>query len=263
MSGTRPRRSDEIIPAGAISRGAELTLSPAIAGRVQAVAIASLTVIHILVQIAYFGFGRDHLMGLTPLFDLNQENNIPTWYSGIVLFTTAGALAIVTAATYQAGAAFARHWAVLAMIFLYLSLDELTRIHEQWGPLLQQPLGGLRDPHVLGGALRNLWIIPAFLLAAVVGLAYIRFLLHLPSRTRGLFVASGVAFVFATIGMEMLGATLSAAGGRFTPRFMVVATIEEVVEMASIAMFLCAVLEYAGRTFGSVHCRLRPARSRL
>ena len=248
---------------GEVARDAELTISAAIVGRVQAAAILSLTVMHVLVQIAYFGFGRDHLLGLTPLFDLNQENNVPTWYSGIVLFTTASALGIVAAARRQAGAPFAGHWTMLAFIFLYMSLDELTRIHEQWGPLLQQPLGGLRDPHVMGGALRNLWVIPAFLLAAIVGLAYLRFLLHLPSRTRRLFVASGVAFVFATIGMEMLGASLSAAGGRLTLRFMVVATIEEVVEMASIAVFLCAVLEYAGRTFGTVRHHFRPTSSRL
>ena len=248
---------------GAVSSGAELTLSPAVAGRVQAAAIVCLTVIHVLVQIAYFGFGRDHLMGLTPLFDLNQENNVPTWYSGIMLFTTAAALGVVAVAKSHARAPFARHWMVLAFIFVYMSLDELAHIHEKWGPLLETSLGGLRDPQVMGGALRNLWVIPAFLVAAAVGLAYLRFLLHLPSRTRNLFVASGVAYVVATIGMEMVGASLSAAGGRFTPGFMVRATIEEVTEMASIAVFLCAVLEYAGSTVGMIRCRFRTRGSPL
>ena len=244
-----------------ISRGCDLTISPAGVARLQAVAILCLTVMHILVQIAYFGFGRDHLLGLTPLLDMNGENNVPTWYSGIVLFLVAGALGVVAAAKHQAGAPFARHWAALALIFVYLSLDELTRIHEKWGPLLERPLGSLRDPAVMGGAMRNLWVIPAFLLAAVVGLAYIRFLLHLPSRTRNLFVASGTAFVLATVGMEMVGASLSAAGGRFTPGFMVLVTIEEVTEMASIALFLCAVLDYAASAVGTVLIRI-PAMSR-
>ena len=110
--------------------------------------------------------------------------------------------------------------------------------------------------------MRNLWVIPAFL-AAVVGLAYIRFLLYLPSRTRSLFVASGTAFVLATVGMEMVGASLSAGGGRYTPGFMMLATIEEVTEMASIAVFLCAVLDYASTTVGTAHCRFRTARSPL
>jgi len=37
--------------------------------------------------------------------------------------------------------------------------------------------------------------------------------------------------VLATIGMEMVGASLSTAGGRFTPGFMVGATIEELTEV--------------------------------
>jgi hypothetical protein len=61
--------------------------------------------------------------------------------------------------------------------------------------------------------------------------------------------------------MEMVGASLSAGGGRFTPRFMVLATIEEVTEMASIAVFLCAVLDYANSTVGPVRWRCRPSRS--
>jgi hypothetical protein len=243
-----------------ISRGCDLTISPAGVARLQAAAILCLMLMHILVQIAYFGFGRDHLLGLTPLFDMNGENNVPTWYSGIVLLSVAGALGVVAAARHQAGAPFAMHWAALAFIFVYLSVDELTRIHEKWGPLLEQPLGRLRDPGVMGGALRNLWVIPAFLVAAVVGMAYIRFLRHLPSRTRKLFVASGIAFVFATIGMEMVGASYSAAGGRFTAGFMVLVTIEEVTEMASIALFLCAVLDYAASAIGTVLIRI-PAMS--
>ena len=248
---------------GEFVRDTELTISSAIVGRVQAAAILFLTVMHVLVQVAYFGFGRDHLQGLTPLFDLNQENNVPTWYSGMVLLTTASALGIVAAAKHRARAPFARHWTSLAFIFLYMSLDELTRIHEKWGPLLEQPLGNLRDPQVMGGALRNLWVIPAFLVAAAVGLAYVRFLFHLPARTRNLFAATGIAFVFATVGMEMAGASLSAGGGRFTPRFMVLATVEEITEMASIAVFLCAVLDYASTAVGAVYCRFRTSRPPL
>jgi hypothetical protein len=64
---------------------------------------------------------------------------------------------------------------------------------------------------------------------------------------------AGTAFVLATVGMEMVGASLSAAGGRFMPGFMVLVTIEEVTELASIALFLCAVLDLTGRLTGISH----------
>jgi len=108
----------------------------------------------------------------------------------------------------------------------------------------------------MGGVFRNLWVIPAGLIALVVGLSYLRFLVHLPSRTRALFVASGVAFVTAAVGMEMVGASYSAAGGRYKPGFMVLVTIEETLEMASIALFLYAVLTYAGTTLRTVLIRI-------
>ena len=49
--------------------------------------------------------------------------------------------------------------------------------------------------------------------------------------------------------------------GRFTPGFMVLVTIEEVAEMASIGLFLCAVIDYAASAVGTVLIRI-PAMSR-
>jgi hypothetical protein len=75
--------------------------------------------------------------------------------------------------------------------------------------------------------------------------------------TRALFAVSGVAFVFAAVGMEMVGASYSAAGLRHAPQFMVVATIEEALEMISIALFFYAVVLYAGRNLGDIHVKVR------
>jgi hypothetical protein len=234
-----------------------ITIRAAFVARLLAIAIACLVAAHIAVHVAHFGFGRDHLMGLTPLFDMNREGNAPAWYSGTVFLATAAALAAVAAAKRRQADQFQRHWAVLALAFLYLSFDELTQVHEKWGDVLNGPLASWRRREVLGGVLRNLWVLPAGVMAAVVGLSYLRFLAHLPVVTRTLFVASGVTFVGAAVGMEMLGASYSAAGGRYHPGFMVFVTIEEGLEMGSIAVFLYAVLTYAARNIGGVHLDFR------
>ena len=232
-----------------------VAISARVAIALLASAIGFLVLMHAAVQIAWFGFGRDHVLGLTPLFDLNRENNIPAWYSGTVFLITAAALASIAVSKRQAGDRFRRHWAVLAIIFVYLSFDELTRVHENWGNALNAPLAAWRDRAVLGGMLRNLWVLPAGLVATIVGLSYLRFLLHLPFPTRALFVMSGVTFVAAAVGMEMVGAAYSAAGGRYEPAFMVFVTIEEGLEMGSIALFLYSVLRYAADNVGVVHVR--------
>ena len=91
----------------------------------------------------------------------------------------------------------------------------------------------------------------------IVGLSYMRFLAHLARVTRTLFVASGVTFIGAAVGMEMICAGYSAAGGRYQPGFMVFVTIEEGLAMTSIAVFLYAVLTYAAESIGGVHLEIR------
>jgi hypothetical protein len=234
-----------------------LTIQAGLVARLLAIAIACLIAAHVVVHVAHFGFGHDHLMGLNPLFDMNRESNVPTWYSGTVFLATAAALGVVAAVKRREDDRFHRHWTALALAFLYLSCDELTQVHEKWGDLLNAPLASWREREVLGGVLRNLWVLPAGVIAGILGLSYVRFLAHLPPATRTLFVVSGVTFVGAAVGMEMLGAAYSAAGGRYHPGFMVFVTIEEGLEMTSIAVFLYAVLTYAARSIGTVHLEIR------
>jgi hypothetical protein len=64
----------------------------------------------------------------------------------------------------------------------------------------------MRSVEVFGGVFRNLWVIPAAVVAGGKGLTYVRFVCHLPVYTRNQFVLAGAIFVSATVGMEMAGA---------------------------------------------------------
>ena len=72
-------------------------------------------------------------MGLGAVFDLSLEANVPTWYSAAALLVSALALGLITAVKLRERAPFAKHWGGLAAMFVYLSLDEVARFHEQWG----------------------------------------------------------------------------------------------------------------------------------
>jgi hypothetical protein len=223
--------------------------------RVLLVAVLSLVTMHAAVMVAKFGFGHDHLLGMTATFDLNIESNVPTWYSSAAFLVTAVTLGVVAAVKRRQRDAFAWHWTILAVMFVYLSLDEVSRLHEHWGVVLEQPLGFLRTARKAGGMFRNLWVIPAGLLAMVVGLIYLRFLRHLPGETRRLFVISGMLFIAGAVGMEMIGSRFSALGLRAGAWFAVLVTIEELLEMGSIVLFLHGVLRYAETTIGAVELR--------
>ena len=63
---------------------------------------------------------------LFPFFDLNGEANLPTWVTSTLL-AIAGSLALVCYWLNKKNGSF---WLVLAFCCLFISIDEVTQIHE-------------------------------------------------------------------------------------------------------------------------------------
>ena len=89
----------------------------------------------------------------------------------------------------------------------------------------------------------------------VVGLIYLRFLRHLPGETRRVFVIYRNAVHCGCGGhgddwRTPFGTRIT--GGSW---FAVLVTIEELLEMGSIVLFLHGVLRYVETTIGSVELR--------
>src|SRR5215208_5096619 len=80
----------------------------------------------------YFGYSR------MILFDLDKEANVPTLYSSVTILFCAGLLALIAGARKKGGKRDYLYWAGLAVIFLFLSVDETAGLHER----LIKPLRG-------------------------------------------------------------------------------------------------------------------------
>lgn len=85
--------------------------------------------------------GHETMLGLVPLFDVDREQSVPTFFSACLLLTAAGLLALIAAGKRSRRARFAAHWKGLAVGFLYLAADEVAGFHEQFGPLAKFQLG--------------------------------------------------------------------------------------------------------------------------
>lgn len=84
--------------------------------------------------------------------------------------------------------AYHRHWAILAVSFAYLSVDEFAILHEH--------LGELTSEYLLDeGFFTYAWIIPGTVLLPAFAVGYARFFWHLSSRWKLLFAASGLIYV--------------------------------------------------------------------
>jgi len=170
--------------------------------------------------------------GLVPVFSLSYEENVPTWYSSILLFATGALLLLIGAEARKSRAPFGFHWYALAAGFFYISMDEVVSIHEH--------AGWLR----LGGVLYFSWVIPAAVVVAIVGLSYIRFLKHLPPKTRLRFLVSGAIYVGGAVGMELpLGYWTERSG---TNNFVYGALdwVEESMEILGVTLFLLSLVDY-------------------
>ena len=152
------------------------------------------------------------------LFDLDEENNLPTWFSSFLLLNNA--LVLYLSAQSSIGAD--RNYRVLlAAGFLVLSIDEVAGLHES-----------------LNTAIDINWAIPAGILVILVGLAFVPFLLSLQRRLAILFVLSGLLYVSGAICVELLSEDMdekSLAYGFAT-------ALEEGLEMLGALMFLAVNL---------------------
>ena len=123
---------------------------------------------------------------------LDSENALGDWW-GTIQFAL-GALLLAINARAKPDRRWRYHWTALALIFVFLSVDENVGLHERLGPLLQ--------PLQLTGLLRYSWIIPYSIACLVIGLIYLPFLRQLPPGFRWRIVLAGVIFVAAALGAE-------------------------------------------------------------
>lgn len=196
-----------------------------------------LVLAHMAMQTLKFGFGRPMVYGLVDFFDLDQERNLPSIFSFGLLLIASGLLGLIA---YDAvPKKFSAHWAGLSIIFLWLSLDEILEIHEQWIPFLRSFL------HT-GGLLYYCWQLPYLIVLFVLMFFYIPFLKVL-APVRRLILTALILYFVGVLGCESIGGLVhSITGGRGEGLlYAVLTTLEESFEMAGVIVFIYALLEYA------------------
>jgi hypothetical protein len=210
-----------------------------------------LTLLSVTGHALQWHFGTHRFTEFVRLFNISGEANVSTWFASFMLLVCAMLLLTIALAKQKMGGSYVRHWKVLSAAFLYISVDETAQIHE----LLIEPL------HVLfatSGILLFAWVIPGTIVVLVMALAYLRFLAHLPARTRHLFIVAAALYVGGALGMEMLGGYVADELPNQTIVRGAVATIEDLFEMMGVIVFMYALMSYNLLTFN-----LSPTEDRL
>ena len=186
-------------------------------------------------------FGNESIYGLIRLFDFDRENNIPTFYSSLILLAASILLSFIASAHKKTNSPYI-YWAILSAIFLFLSIDEISSIHEKFTAPVRELLN-------TSGSLFLAWVVPYGIFSMLIALSYIRFLMNLPKDIMILFVCSGAIYITGAIGFEILGAPYYESHGNQSLIYSFFYTCEESFEMIGIAIFIYAILRYITSQF--------------
>jgi hypothetical protein len=188
---------------------------------------------------------------LFPFFDLDDEYNIPTFFSVMLLIFAALLLAAVALLTGKRPASDLSKWLILSFGFLCMAYDEAFLVHER----LIHPVRSLLGNASLG-IFYYAWVIPGAALVCFLALFYLKFLLRLPARTRYRFLLAAMLYLGGCIGFELIGGWYAESNGTKSMTYNLITTIEESLEMGGLVVFIDALLKYLAENYEGVKLRM-------
>ena len=182
-------------------------------------------------------------------FDFDWERNLPTFYSSLALLASSFLLLIISM-FHKKKKLLQYQWLGLSIIFAFLSIDEITVIHEQlWKPT--------QTFFNTSGLLYYAWYIPYVIILLILMIVYAKFFLKLPKNVKILFTIAGIVFIFGAVGIEAVSGYQDELYGQENLLFYALCTIEELFEMVGVAIFIYGLLTYISDKF--VHVDLEIA----
>lgn len=195
-------------------------------------------------------FGSETVLKNLRHFDLDDEGTLPAWYSSAILLFCSALLGAIAVLARQASDKDWTRWALLGAIFVFLSADEASAIHET-------AIMPLRNAFGFSGVLHFSWVIVAAPLVAMAGFFFLPFLFRLPPRHSLRFMLAGVIFVGGALGMELISGHNASSYGVHSRSYILAAMTEETLELVGSTLFLVSLLGYLRERFGGVSLAVR------
>lgn len=202
-------------------------------------------------QFLKFALGHDTLRRLILLFYIDAEQNIPTYYSVLLMLIAALLLAVIAILNAKQTVPHVAKWAILSFGFLCMAFDEAFQVHER----LISPVRALLGDSTLG-VFYFAWVIPGMALVLVLGLYFLRFLLHLPATVRFRFLMAATLYIGGAIGVELIGGYYAELHGKQNWTYSMIATVEESLEMAGLIVFIWSLMKYCADNYKEVRVRI-------
>lgn len=170
-----------------------------------------------------------HAESVVSLFSLSYEENVPTYFSAVLLFACAVAAGVIAVARPP----FRLHWWGIAVVAAWISLDEAVELHEH--------LGGTFDT---SGVLYFDWVIPATIIILALALIYVPFVRALAAPTRMRLVIAAAIYIGGALVMELPLGWWTESHGSDGLGYALIDWVEETMEMVGACLALVALVRH-------------------
>lgn len=202
-----------------------------------------LTLLHVAILCVYFWINDEDKFDFVRLIDMDYEGNVPTLFSAFLFIFAAVLLMLISSQAEDKESAFKGwrgekfKWAGIALVFIFLGVDEGTKMHEYVGDWVEQFINAQ-------GFLYFPWVLPYMLIFTFLVFVYLPFYFRLPSKTRKEFFIAAALFLTGAVVFEVFSAREADLHGTATILYSVLYTIEEVLEMVGLIVFIDSLFSY-------------------
>ncbi len=218
------------------SRNKTVQITPRKSALVLFYILIVLIIAHLTGQTFKYIFGHGSLFGLVPMFDFNTEQNIPTFFS-VLLLTACSVLFLFIWRSEKKQQKNQWVWVFLAIVFCFLAIDEFGEIHEK----LSEPF---HERFQTQGLLYYAWVIPYGMIVLILTLFFLPVWWRMKRKIRNIFAIAAIFYIMGAIGMEMLGGReFENMGDQLNYKCAMLAAIEESLEMGALIILIYGQLK--------------------
>lgn len=185
--------------------------------------------------------------GITYLFSLGLECNIPTYFISSLSFISSLLLLIITLFEHNRKESYVVKWAILAVGFLFISIDEIVQLHER----LIDPVSRLLNREDLGIFTFG-WVIPGIAIVVLLALYFYKFIMTFRMALRLNFLWSALMFLSGAIGFELISGGYYSVHGSENLTYRMMQNVEESLEMAGLILFIWSLMLYMSERYKSL-----------
>jgi hypothetical protein len=175
---------------------------------------------------------------ITRFFDGDAKMNFPTGAKTTLLLAATLLMLGCWTAARRRGAPTALGWLMLALVTAFAFIDETTYLHQS----LSEEMS---DKFHFHGVLKFAWTIVYVPAAVVVGAFLLRHLRLMRPEVRNRLLPGGGIYVLGAIGFEPIKSHIADGVGDGSTAFRLVAAVSDSLELAGLALLVCALLQAA------------------